>query len=444
MDNIHYLPVKMPAYNDKIEEIFCDIRENKVVHQITFQVTEDCCMACTYCYQHNKSKNKMTFETAKRFIDDLLTDKYENINTSKTFTVIFDFIGGEPLMEIKLIEQICEYTINKMIELKHPWLYLFKINIGSNGLLYNTPEVQHFFNKFSGFTSYGVSIDGNKKLHDACRIDLNGNGTYDRAIDAIHNHRNKYGYIPSTKMTVAPENVNYIYDAIINLINEHYTTIMLNCIFEKGWNNNHANILYNQLKLIADYLIKNNLYNKIYIRMFDENSYSPMDKNDNHNWCGGTDCSNIAIDYKGNIYPCVRYMQSSLNNKQEPIITGDIYNRINNTDFHKENINKLNGITRRSQSTDECFYCPIGKGCAWCSAYNYEEFGTPNKRATYICCMHKAEALANVYYWNTLYQYLGIDKTFEMHIPKEWALEIINEDEYNMLYELSHKTARQL
>ena len=104
MDNIHYLPVKMPAYNDKIEEIFCDIRENKVVHQITFQVTEDCCMACTYCYQHNKSKNKMTFETAKQFIDDLLTDKYENINTSKTFTVIFDFIGGEPLMEIKLIE----------------------------------------------------------------------------------------------------------------------------------------------------------------------------------------------------------------------------------------------------------------------------------------------------------------------------------------------------
>jgi hypothetical protein len=53
--------------------------------------------------------------------------------------------------------------------------------------------------------------------------------------------------------------------------------------------------------------------------------------------------------------------------------------------------------------------------------------------------MHKAEALANVYYWNTLYQYLGIDKTFEMHIPKEWALEIIDEDEYNMLYELSHK-----
>ena len=76
-------------------------------------------------------------------------------------------------------------------------------------------------------------------------------------------------------------------------------------------------------------------------------------------------------------------------------------------------------------------------GCAWCSAYNYEEFGTPNKRATYICDMHKAISMANVYYWNKLYKYLGIDKTFEMHIPKEWALEIIDEDEYNYLLTLS-------
>jgi uncharacterized protein len=98
----------------------------------------------------------------------------------------------------------------------------------------------------------------------------------------------------------------------------------------------------------------------------------------------------------------------------------------------------LCNITRRSQSTDECYYCPIGAGCAWCSGYNYEEFGTPNKRATYICIMHKAESLANVYYWNKLYKKLNINKTFNMNIPREWALEIINIDEYNYLLNLSN------
>ena len=48
----------------------------------------------------------MTFETAKRFIDDLLADKYECATAKKSHAVVFDFIGGEPLLEIDLIEQI--------------------------------------------------------------------------------------------------------------------------------------------------------------------------------------------------------------------------------------------------------------------------------------------------------------------------------------------------
>lgn len=67
---------------------------------------------------------------------------------------------------------------------------------------------------------------------------------------------------------------------------------------------------------------------------------------------------------------------------------GNIYTGYLSTDEEKKNLALISNITRRSQSTDECFYCPIANGCSWCSGYNYEEFGTPNKRATYICCMH--------------------------------------------------------
>jgi radical SAM peptide maturase (CXXX-repeat target family) len=288
-------------------------------------------------------------------------------------------------------------------------------------------------------TSYGISVDGNKKLHDSCRVDLEGKGTYDRVIAAVHKHETTYGLMPSTKMTLAPENIIYLYDATIGLISEGYTEISLNCVFEDVWNLELAKIYYNQLKCVADYFIDNNLYNKIYYRLFSESAYHPMDENDNNNWCGGVSDTNLSLDPEGNLYPCIRYMASSLNGKQKPLIIGDLSNGYNSLDIHHENIKLLSNITRRSQSTDECFYCPIAAGCAWCSGYNYEVFGTPNKRATFICCMHKAEALANVYYWNKLYQYLGIDKVFEMHIPKEWALEIIDEDEYNYLYELSHK-----
>lgn len=116
-------------------------------------------------------------------------------------------------------------------------------------------------------------------------------------------------------MTFAPNNIHFVEKAIINLINESYTIISCNCIFEKGWNYSHAQVFYSELKKIADYLIFNNLYNKIGIRLFDENYYQPMLETDNNNWCGGVDMQSMAFDYCGNIYPCVRYMESSLNKR---------------------------------------------------------------------------------------------------------------------------------
>lgn len=438
MNEINYLPPVDLSYGDLLHKLYPDqVTKEKSVKSVTFQVTEDCCMACTYCYQHNKTNTKMTFETAKTFIDKLLNDEYEYINRDNTFAVIFEFIGGEPFMEVNLISELCKYILNEMVRLEHPWTLYTKFNICSNGILYETQAVQDFFQKYGKFCSFTISIDGNKMLHDACRLDLNGKGTYDRAMAAVHDYQKKFGDVPKTKMTIAPNNINYVYDAVTNLVNEGYTSITFNCVFENVWNLEYAKIYYAQLKKVADYLIENNLYNKINVRLFEETFYQPMEERENENWCGGTSSQNIAIDADGIFYPCIRYMRSSLNGRQEPIAVGDIERGFNNTEEHKANNAMLDSVTRRSQSTDKCFYCPIARGCAWCSAYNYEEFGTPNKRATYICDMHKAISMANVYYWNTLYQYLNIDKTFEMNIPKEWALEIINEDEYNYLYALS-------
>ena len=102
--------------------------EQGQVLTLTFQVTEDCCMACTYCYQNHKTKNTMSFEIAKQIIDNLLTDdsKYQ---TEDKNGVILEFIGGEPLMEIDLINQIVEYYFQSCIKLNHRFLHYTKISM---------------------------------------------------------------------------------------------------------------------------------------------------------------------------------------------------------------------------------------------------------------------------------------------------------------------------
>ena len=412
-----------------------EVVKGRNIKEITFQVTEDCCMRCTYCYQHNKTHHKMTFEIAKKFIDKMLNDEYKEINRNNTFGVVFSFIGGEPLMEIKLINQIWTYFIEQMIEKQHPWLFHSSFSICSNGLLYLNQDVQNFINRYHTMGGLTFSIDGNKELHDACRIDLVGNGTYDRAVMAMKDYIALTGKMPSTKMTLSPDNIYYTKEAVINLIDLGYTDIFLNCVFEKGWTYEHSKILYQQLKELSNYIIDNNLYDKIYISMLDENLFDPMDENNNENYCGGIVGKNygFSIDYKGDIYPCVRYMESSLNGKQKPLVIGNINDGQQITKDQKENYKLLSNITRRSQSTDKCFYCPIANGCSWCSGYCYEENGTPNKRTTYICEMHQARALANCYYWNKVYKKVGIDKVFINYVPKDWALNIINEQEWEEL-----------
>ncbi len=430
------IPQRIEQYHAFLARIYPS-SENKSIKingyytkSITLQVTEACNMACSYCYQHHKSQNSMSFNTAKQIIDMLL-DSDEKTNSYITSTycngAIIDFIGGEPLLEIDLISKISDYFIGEMFRRKHPWIIKFKFSICSNGLLYFEPKVQEYLTKHQKHIHYAISIDGNKELHDSCRIDLLGNPTYERAIAAVKDYYNNYSKILSTKMTLSPNNISNLSSALIDMIQNNYTHINLNCMFEEGWNNTHASIMYNELKKITDWLYNNNLIHTVYLSIFGENIGQPIPLEQNNNWCGGTG-SMLAFNYKGNAYPCLRYMESSIGNRREPFIIGNINEGINTNPIHQERIKCLECITRTSQSSKDCINCPIASGCGWCSGYNYEIFGTPNKRATFICCMHKARILANYYY-----QKKKGNLKYSIVFPEDWALEIISKQEYDNL-----------
>ena len=429
---------KAELYQDVLGRLYPD--ENKEdelnVANITFQVTDACNLQCTYCYQINKSNHKMSFDVAKKFIDILLNNEknieaYMNIKHKKG--VIIEFIGGEPFLEIELIDKITDYFIEQMIETNHHWQYHYMISIASNGTLYFNPKVQEYIKKHKNHLSFSVSIDGDKKLHDSCRIFPDGSGSYDVAISAVRHYKNELKGDMGSKMTLSPDNVHYTFSAIENLIKENYDEIYLNCVFEKGWELKHATILYYELKKVADYLIDNNLTEDIFISMFNWDSYKPKSKDDSQNWCGGNG-QMIALDWKGDIYPCIRYMESSLGDMVPPIKIGNIYDGIMKTSDCENCINKLKSVNRLTQSTEECINCRIAEGCAWCQAYNYQDSnGDINHRATYICVMHQATALANAYYWNK--KYLMNDELFRMKLwlEDEKALQIIPKEELELL-----------
>lgn len=430
-------------FGDQMSRLFPELHPQNypggrvLSRSVTFQVTDACNLACKYCYQINKGTRNMSFEVAKKFVDLLLAATPMNntyINPVISPWLIIEFIGGEPFMNVKLMDQIMDYFIEKAFQMQHPWATRYQISISSNGTLYFEPDVQKFLNKHRGHMSLSITIDGNKELHDSCRVFRDGRPSYDLAVAAAKDWMNRGGYMGS-KITIAPANVKYLYGALVHMVELGYNEINANCVYEKGWETPHATELYNQMKKFSDYLLNNNL-DEIYCSLYEENFFHEKEPGDDQNWCGGTGVM-LACDPEGYLYPCLRYMESSLGCDQKPIIIGHVDTGLVTTEEEKNIVKCLNCVNRRTQSIDECYYCPIAEGCSWCSAYNYQEFGTVDHRATYICVMHKARSLANVYYWNKLYQKNHQNKVFKMCCPKEWAIPIIGETEYNYLLELS-------
>ena len=419
---------KTESYCDTLNRLVGWRYPGKKTIEVTFQITEDCTLCCAYCYEHHKSSKVMSLETGKAFIDLIFREMQDDY-----FAIILEFIGGEPLMYPQLISDLVDYWDYKCALENTTWGKYSRFSICSNGTEWDKPGVQKLIKKLGPRLSFTVSIDGNKELHDSARLHPDGTGSYDEAKHAADEYEKLTQTTIGSKMTIAPSNIHFVYPALKHYMDTGKTEIYANCVFEEGWNYDYATILYNEMKKVADYKLNN--YPEVFLSFFDEDQFTPLDPNsedDNKPWCGGSGAM-LACDPDGILYPCLRYMPSSVGRDCADYVTcGNVWN---GRDYTK--IKDLLSINRRNISTDECYYCPIGRGCAYCIAYNWESQGTYMKRATYICPMHKARALVNCYYWNNYYRKKESNKRMKLYCPKEWALNIITEEEYNNLIELS-------
>lgn len=370
-----------------------------IAKSITFCVTEDCNLACKYCYMTGKNnKNKLNFETAKKAIDYILSDKEEFNNPS----VLWEFIGGEPFLEIELIDRICDYIKYQMYILEHPWFDSYRFSFSSNGVLYHTPAVQRYIQKNKGHVFVGLSVDGNKIKHDLQRVKPDGSGSYDDVIKNVPLWLKQFPY-SSTKSTFSHDDLPYLKDSVISMWNLGIKNVLANIVFEDVWHEGDDVLFEGQLKELADYVIENRLWSDYYVRFFEANIGFPLaEEEKNTNYCGSGQI--LAIDTQGNFYPCVRFYDFSLNNRKSKNF-GNIYDGLKSDMFRA-----FQGLDVKKQSPDKCLNCEVASGCAWCTGYNYDiaDTDTIYQRATYICEMHKANVRATEYFWEKLSEVTGL------------------------------------
>lgn len=381
---------------------------------ITFIVTKDCQLACKYCYLVGKNETeRMTWETAKAAIDYILD--HEEDRNFKQESVVFDFIGGEPFLEIDLIDKICDYIKSEMFRRNHHWFNSYRFSFSTNGINYDSEKVQKFIEKNRTHLSIGITIDGTKRKHDLNRVYKGSEkGSYDDVVRNIPLWTKQFPEA-GTKVTISSADLPYICESVLHLYDLGIKQVNINCVFEDVWKEGDDQLFEEQLTELADKIIDGGKYEENACSFFSENMGKPLDcKLQNNNWCGAGRM--LAVDAAGNFYPCTRFAQYSLRDKEAWIIG-------NTKDGIDENkLRPFLTLDRCTQSTEECKDCEVAEGCAWCQGENYDAAKTHTvfERATAICKMHKARVRANNYYWNKLYRKLELEgkrEEFEQNKP---------------------------
>ncbi len=139
---------------------------------LTLNVVNHCNLSCVYCwneggtYGGQKAKGSMSADIALRAVDLLLQ------SSDGADSLVVDFYGGEPLLNMQTMRRTLEYC-RRLGEEKG---IRFSFLLATNGLLL-TPEVASWLHEAR--VNVALSLDGDKSVQDAQRPLPDGSGSFE-------------------------------------------------------------------------------------------------------------------------------------------------------------------------------------------------------------------------------------------------------------------------
>ena len=138
-------------------------------------VTDHCNFACSYCIEEGyRGKRHMSSSLARQTATFIL----ERIRENNPEKVYLDYAGGEPLLNVDVMNMIAEsistYCKGAKIE--------FAISFVTNGSLLTKDRLLRL--KQAGLQNINVSLLPPRK-HDRLRLDKNGDPTFDRIVSNL-------------------------------------------------------------------------------------------------------------------------------------------------------------------------------------------------------------------------------------------------------------------
>jgi len=336
--------------------------------QLVLQLTRDCNLACTYCYQRHVKGPGMTAAVARRALEWAIEAGHSQIALT--------YFGGEPLLNRELIEA----TWPEFRRLGLARGALVSAKVSTNGT-----RLDHAFAHFARETALFVSlsVDGGPAVQDGGRPFADGTPTsaaVERALAELVAERTPF----ASYQVVTPRNCGAL-DASAAWLFERGSRLLASSLaIDQSWTQADFDRLQRSYAQLAQrYVGWLEQGERFYLAPFD----AKIDARTQHSAYREESCCagvrQFAVDPEGWIYPCIEFLENARW-------------RIGHVDRGLEE-----GALRRLYAEhggtrpEECRGCGIRERCASnCACLNLRAQGSLRAVDELLCAHERAVTLA--------------------------------------------------
>ena len=335
---------------------------------VTMLLTNDCNLACSYCFESNKGKDYMPKEMAL----DILKATYNQVDPmAGIFTL--NMFGGEPLMNWDTFKAVCDYVLENNLKIR--------ITATTN-LTLLTDEMIDYIDELS--IPVLVSVDGIKEVHDKHRCN-----SFDKVIENMKKLIDRdLGYLIEARMTVAPDTAKYMYESVKMLVDLGINNIANVPASDLDWDaqsiqdykDNYEKILDMYIDILNDETNKRN----ISLYKVDQALNLALEPiKEDTSMCNIGNPRWVIVDWKGDIWPCPDYPTTD----NVDLIAGKIGNFYTGVDETKVDHKPMVA----TYELERCKGCEAISICkSGCPYENYTKNGKFNEPTIGYCTLQKA------------------------------------------------------
>lgn len=335
---------------------------------VTMLLTNDCNLACSYCFESNKGKDYMPKEMAL----DILKATYNVVDPmAGIFTL--NMFGGEPLMNWDTFKAVCDYVLENNLKIR--------ITATTN-LTLLTDEMIDYIDELS--IPILVSVDGIKEVHDKHRCN-----SFDKVIENMKKLIDRdLGYLIEARMTVAPDTAKYMYESVKMLVDLGINNIANVPASDLDWDTQSIQDYKDNYEKILDMYIDilNDETNKRNISLYKVDqalnlALEPI--KEDTSMCNIGNPRWVIVDWKGDIWPCPDYPTTD----NVDLIAGKIGNFYTGVDETKVDPKPMVA----TYELERCKGCEAISICkSGCPYENYTKNGKFNEPTIGYCTLQKA------------------------------------------------------